>query len=300
MEQVHEISADRPAYAFRPDIEPRLRIQPGEMVRFHTSSEYAERLFAAGENWLEALDVRAINSVTGPVYVEGTQPGDAVSVEILDVTPEPWGWNAFIPQFGLLDGRLSSPMLRRVPIQDGRVIISERLSLRVKPMIGCLGLAPARGVTSTLEPVSPWGGNYDVVHASPGNTFLFPVQVPGGLFSLGDLHAAMGWAEATSVSVECAGSATVRLGVRKGLTLTTPRIEAPGRLYTIGIGANRDYEASQRQATGLMFDYLTKERGLSEGDAYVLCSAAVDLEYGGPASAITLAGVALEVLGERS
>ncbi|MER3486350.1 MAG: hypothetical protein C4345_10620, partial [Chloroflexota bacterium] len=88
----------------------------------------------------------------------------------------------------------------------------------------------------------PWGGNYDLRQVEPGNTILFPAQVPGGLFSLGDLHAAMGMHEATFVSIECPGTATVRLGVRKGLTLETPRIEAPNRLYTIGLKAADDFQ----------------------------------------------------------
>ncbi len=294
---MHEIQADQTTFAFRPDAEPVLRIQPGETVKFHTSEKPSQRLLDAGDRWLESLDIRAINAVTGPVYIEGAEPGDAVSVEIVDVAPGPWGWNAIIPNFGLLGNRLANPAIRRIPIENGRVIISDTLSVPVKPMIGCLGLAPASGETSTLRPPFPWGGNYDLVQVKPGNTILFPVQVPGGLFSLGDLHAAMGWGEATSVSIECPGTATVRLGVRKGLKLKTPRIEAPDRFYTIGLGDDVDFEASRLQAIALMFDYLTQERGLSQGDAYVICSAVVDLEYGGPAAAVTLASVPLDVLG---
>ena len=294
---MHEIQAGRTTFAFRPDAEPVLTIKPGETVKFETSPEPSERLLAAGDRWIESLDIKAINAVTGPVYIEGAEPGDAVSVEILDVVPGAWGWNAFIPHFGLLGEREAPPTIRRVPIVDGRIIISERLSLPVQPMIGCLGLAPAEGETSTLRPPFPWGGNYDLVQVKPGNTILFPVQVSGGLFSLGDLHAAMGRAEATSVSIECPGTAMVRLGVRKGMKLETPRIEAPDRLYTIGLGEDVDFETSRCQAIALMFDYLTQERGLSEDDAYVICSAAVDLEYGGPAGAVTLASVPLDVLG---
>lgn len=294
---MHEIQAGRTTFAFRPDAEPVLRINPGDVVKFETSPEPSERLLAAGDRWIESLDIKAINAVTGPVYIEGAEPGDAVSVEILDVVPGPWGWNAFIPHFGLLGERSAPPMIRRIPIGDGCVIISEKLSLPVQPMIGCLGLAPATGESSTLQPPFPWGGNYDLVQVKPGNTILFPVQVSGGLFSLGDLHAAMGRAEATSVSIECPGTATVHLGVRKGLKLETPRIESPDRFYTVGLCDDCDYDCSRKQAIGLMFEYLTKERGLSEEDAYVICSAAVDLEYGGPAAAVTLASVPFEVLG---
>lgn len=293
---MHVIRADLTTFAFSPDSEPVLRVKPGETVKFETSPAPSERLLAAGDRWTEALDIRAINAVTGPVYIDGAEPGDAVSAEILDVVPGPWGWNAFIPQFGLLGEHEIPAVVRRIPIENGRIIISGKLTLPVKPMIGCLGLAPASGESSTLKPPFPWGGNYDLVQVKPGNTILFPVQVSGGLFSLGDLHAAMGRAEATSVSIECPGTATVRLGVRKALKLETPRIESPNRFYTIGLRGECDFEGSRVQATHLMFEYLTLERGLSASDAYVICSAAVDLEYGGPAAAVTLASVPLDVL----
>jgi amidase len=299
---MHSIRADRATFAFRPDAEPVLRVQPGEVVRFETSPAPVERLFAAGERWTDVLDVNAINAVTGPVLVDGVEPGDAVAVEIVDVRPGDWGWCAAIPDFGLLGDRVTTPMLRRVPIRDGRAHLSDRLAVPIRPMIGCLGLAPASGQSSTLRPPFPWGGNYDLLQVSAGNTILFPAQVPGGLFSLGDLHAAMGAAEATSVSIECPGTATVRLGVRKGLALKTPRLETPDRVYTIGLDGSGnlatggDFQVARKQATDLMLDYLTTERGLSFEDAYLVISACVDLEFGGPAGAVALASVPLAVL----
>jgi amidase len=296
---VHTITADKHTFSFRPDTAPVLRVRPGEVVRFETSPAPAERLFAAGEHWLEQVDVRQINAVTGPVYVEGAQPGDAVSVEILDIETLDWGWNANIPGFGLLSNSVREPLLRRIPISAGRAWINESLSVPVRPMIGCLGLAPERGETPTLEPPYPWGGNYDLLQVSPGSTVLLPVQVPGGLFSLGDLHAAMGDAEATSVSIECAGAATVRLGVRKQVNLLMPRIETPERLYIIGLAERGDYTSAQRHACDQMVTYLTEERRLTPEDAYILFSAAVDLSFGGPAGAVVLASVPLDVLAER-
>jgi amidase len=296
----HHLPAERVTFAFRPDAEPALRVQPGAIVSFETSPAPVERLFAAGERWLEALDVTAINAVTGPVFVEGVEPGDAVAVEILDVRPGDWGWNALIPGFGLMGDALPTPMLKRHPIEGGRIMLSDRLSLPLRVMIGCLGLAPATGETSTLRPATPWGGNYDLLQVRPGNTILFPAQVPGGLFSLGDLHAAMGAHEATFVSIECPGTATVRLGVRKGLRLQTPRIESPERLYVIGLGEGTDFNAARQQAVDLLHAYLTAERGLTAEESYALISAAGDLEFGGPVNAIVLASVpraALEAIG---
>ena len=288
---MHIVPTNQATISFRPDAEPVLRVRPGDVVRFETSPEPVERLFAAGRRWTEVIRVRAINAVTGPVFIEGVMPGDAVSVEVLAIEPRDWAWNAAIPGFGLLDGLLPEPMLERLPIRDGEVIVSERVRLPVRPMIGCLGLAPADGETSTLSPAMPWAGNYDLTQIAPGATVLFPAQVSGGLFSLGDLHAAMGEHEATFVAIECAGSATVRLDVRPGMVLETPRIETADRIFVIGLSACGDYGAARLQAARLLYELLTREAELSPREAYAVLSALGDLTLGGPAGTIVLGSV---------
>lgn len=287
---MHRLGPESSHGAFRPDIPPALTVRPGETVVFETNAAPVERLFAAGERWLDVLELDSINVVTGPVFVEGVAPGDAVSVEILDVVPGPWGWFAVIPGFGPLCDRLP-PLLRRVTIRDGRIELSPRLALPVRPMVGCLGLAPASGTTSSLSPPMPWGGNYDLVQAAPGATVLLPAQVAGGLFSLGDLHAAMGANEGTSVAIECPGMATARFGVRRGLTLTAPRIETPERVFTVGLAPRGDVLAARHRALRAMWDLLTGEAGLAPEEAFGLISAAVDVELGGPAGMVVLASV---------
>jgi amidase len=288
---MHIIPASQTTFAFRPDADAVLRVRPGEVVRFETSPEPVERLFAAGPRWPEVVDVRAINAVTGPVFIEGAMPGDAVSVEVLAIESRDWAWNAAIPGFGLLDGLLPGPMLERLPIQGGEVIVSERVRLPLHPMIGCLGLAPAAGETSTLSPAMPWAGNYDLTQIAPGATVLFPAQVPGGLFSLGDLHAAMGEHEATFIAIECAGSATVRLDLRPRITLESPRIETANRIFVIGLSPCGDYGAARLQATRLLYELLTREAELTPREACALISARGDLTLGGPAGTIVLGSV---------
>jgi amidase len=288
---MHIVPASQTVFSFRSDAEPVLRVRPGEIIRFETSPEPVERLFAAEADWTEVIDVRAINAVIGPVFIEGVMPGDAVSVEVLAIEPRDWGWNAAIPGFGLLDGLLPEPMLERLPIQDGEVIVSDRVRLPLRPMIGCLGLAPAQGTTSSLSPAMPWAGNYDLTQIAPGATVLFPAQVPGGLFSLGDLHAAMGEHEATFIAIECAGSATVRLDVRAGMALETPRIETADRIFVIGLNSCGDYSAARLQAARLLYELLTVEAELTPREAYVVISARGDLTLGGPAGTIVLGSV---------
>jgi amidase len=288
---MHIVLANQTTFAFRPDADPVLRVRRGETVRFETSPEPIERLFAAGSGWTEEIDVRALNTLTGPVSIQGVAPGDTVSVEVLAIEPRDWAWNAAIPGFGLLDSLFPEPMLERLPIQDGEVIVSERVRLPLRPMIGCLGLAPAEGATSSLSPAMPWAGNYDLTQIAPGATVLFPAQVPGGLFSLGDLHAAMGEHEATFIAIECAGSATVRLDVRPGLTLESPRIETPDRIFVIGLSPCGDYGAARLQAARLLYELLTREAELTPREAYAVISARGDLTLGGPAGTIVLGSI---------
>jgi amidase len=288
---MHIVLANQTTFAFRPDADPVLRVRRGETVRFETSPEPIERLFAAGSGWTEEIDVRALNTLTGPVFIQGVAPGHAVSVEVLAIEPRDWAWNAAIPGFGLLDGLLPEPMLERLPIQDGEVIVSERVRLPLRPMIGCLGLAPAEGATSSLSPAMPWAGNYDLTQIAPGAIVLFPAQVPGGLFSLGDLHAAMGEHEATFIAIECAGSATVRLDVRPGLTLESPRIETADRIFVIGLSPCGDYGAARLQAARLLYELLTREAELTPREAYAVISARGDLTLGGPAGTIVLGSI---------
>jgi amidase len=288
---MHIVLANQTTFAFRPDADPVLRVRRGETVRFETSPEPIERLFAAGSGWTEEIDVRALNTLTGPVFIQGVAPGDTVSIEVLAIEPRDWAWNAAIPGFGLLDSLFPEPMLERLPIQDGEVIVSERVRLPLRPMIGCLGLAPAEGATSSLSPAMPWAGNYDLTQIAPGATVLFPAQVPGGLFSLGDLHAAMGEHEATFIAIECAGSATVRLDVRPGLTLESPRIETADRIFVIGLSPCGDYGAARLQAARLLYELLTREAELTPREAYAVISARGDLTLGGPAGTIVLGSI---------
>lgn len=288
---MQRVRANQTTLAFRPDAEPVLRVPPDTSVRFETSPAPVERLLAAGDDWQAQFNAHEINALSGPVWIEGVQPGDAVAVEVLDIETNDWGWTAFVPGLGPLRQAGVAPFLRQIPIHDGRVDLGGGRSVPVRPMIGCLGLAPATGTSSSLAPPYPWGGNFDLNQVAPGNTILFPAQVAGGLFSLGDLHAAMGDGEGTGISIECAGSATVRLSVRPGLRLITPRIETPDRVIMIGLDAGRDLTKARNQALALLLAYLTGERGLTPEAAMVLIAAAADLDFGGPAAAVVLASV---------
>jgi amidase len=280
------LSRERRAFAFDRALAPVAEVEPGAVVIFETGDAAYERL-SRGET-VEAIGLENFNAVTGPVLVRGAEPGDAVRVDVLDVRLTR-AWSVWLPGFGGLGARTAEPRVMQVPLEEGRARISDALRVPLSPMIGCIGLAPAEGRGSTFMPAYPWGGNMDLREMSPGTTLELPVQVPGGLLSVGDLHAAMGAAEPTWVSLEAAGRATLRIGLRKSAGLRFPRLYAQGATLCVGMGET--LEAAQQSALDQAFDLLTGDYGLDPFSAYAYASARVAMRLGGPASPIVIAVV---------
>jgi amidase len=278
------VSKEHSALSFSPAAPPALVVDPGTIVCFETGDDAYRRL-AEGES-VAAIGEGNFNAVTGPVFVRGAGPGDALRVEVLDISIAR-AWAAWFPDFGGF--RTDTLQVRSVTVQEAEVRIGERLSVPLRPMIGCIGLAPAEGESSTYEPVYPWGGNFDLPELAEGSEILLPVQVDGALLWVGDLHASQGAGEPAFVGLEAAGEATLRLGVEKGFSPTLPVLRVGTDTIFVGMGETRA-QATQKALDGA-FTWLTERHGLAPFDAYAFASARVSLRFGGPAAPITLAVV---------
>jgi len=273
-------------FAFDAALSPVLSIENGDTVTFETGDAAYERL-SKGEA-VEAIGLENFNAVTGPVYVKGAAAGDALKIEILDVQVSR-AWSVWLPQFGGLGAHTGSTQVREIPLRNGRAIINDNVSVPVRPMIGCIGTAPAEGRGSTFMPAYPFGGNMDLREMEVGTTLYLPVQVAGGLLSMGDLHAAMGIAEPTWVSLEAAGQATLKISVEKGMMLNYPRLRLGKSTYCLGMSDT--LEKAHQIALDEAYTLLTREMGMASFDAYAYASACVDMRLGGPACAIVMAVV---------
>jgi acetamidase/formamidase len=232
---------------------------------------------------LATLDFARINPVTGPIFVEGAKPGDALVVEILDLDVDTWGWTANIPGFGLLADRFTEPALRMSRIANGSVELFTGMRLASVPMIGTIGVAPVEAGAFSVIPPTRNGGNMDIRHAGAGATLYFPVAVEGALLSLGDGHAAQGDGEVCGTAIETTASATLRISVERDrqlsapMLLTDPRSQRTGRAFaTTGIGP--DLLQAARDATTAMIAEIVRRTTLSDVDAYLLASIAGDLK----------------------
>lgn len=286
MEEKHFIPKEKYAFALDATLPPVLEVTPPCLITFETGDSSYARL-AQGET-VEQIGFQNFNAVTGPVLINGAEPGDVLRIEVLDVTVTS-AWSAWLPNLGRWGKKTDHLQIRQIPLEGEWAIINENLKVPLEPMIGCIGLAPASGSGSTVTPAYPWGGNLDLRELGPGGILYLPVQVPGGLLSIGDLHAAMGTAEPTAVSLEAAGQATVRITVEKGMSLEFPRVRTENE--TLCVAVAKTFDEARQLAMDQAYDFLTTEAGLEPFDAYAYASACVSLRFGGPASAIVLAVV---------
>lgn len=281
----HILGREHGRPGFRADVSPVLRLAPGtgETVAFQTDDAVYRELHEHGD--LAAL-VAPINPVTGPVFVEGAQPGDALAVHVREIRLGAFGWSQSLPGMGALQQRMPDRVVsRRIPIDAHGVHITDRHVVPARPMIGCIGLAPATGEHSTVMPTTALGGNMDLPDVAPGATVYLPVEVEGGLLSLGDIHAVMARGESSFVAIEAEGVAVVTIDLVKDAGLRAPRVETADEWIFVGLGD--PVQESIRRGYEDVFDVLTETHGWDPMDAYALMSAVVHSELGGPTGSET-------------
>ncbi|HZT15085.1 MAG TPA: acetamidase/formamidase family protein [Gaiellaceae bacterium] len=285
---LHELRRDAFQYAWDNAVEPALEIESGETVLLHVRDASDEQIHeGSGVEDVGKLDFSHVNPVSGPVYVKGAKPGDALAVELLELRPQEWGWTAIIPGFGLLADEYPDPWLRisRVDADSGRVRFSDRVSLPFRPFPGTLGVAPDEPGAHSIVPPSRFGGNMDTKHLNPGVTLFLPVGVEGALFSLGDTHAAQGDGEVCGTAIETAMDVVLRLSVRRDVRVDAPQYDVPAGLvgaheqsgYHVCTGVGPDLMEAARDAVRATVGWLGERHGLDREEAYALASVACDL-----------------------
>src|SRR6267143_2730459 len=194
------ISRDRKRYSFSSHDSPVLTIGPGETLEIETHDARSGTI-RKPYDLLDKPPPGGFNPITGPIYVNGAEPGDSLLVLIRKIELDSQGFTAVKAKVGLLGERASQFRTRIIKIDRGCCEFSEHLRFPVRPMIGTIGLAPATGEIAALYP-GPHGGNMDNNEVRTGCTVHLPVQVTGGLLSVGDVHASMGDGEVTMLALE--------------------------------------------------------------------------------------------------
>jgi acetamidase/formamidase len=247
----------------------RLRIEPGETISVATEDALSGQIRTDADR-RDKRTVPYSNPLTGPIAVEGAEPGDALAVTIVSILPTIGQCATWTSNFNPLSEWLGTdcPHGTHVcPIRDGLIHWSDSVTIPYAPMLGCIGTAPAWGCPSTL-PAGPHGGNLDIIETCPGNIVYLPVSVADGYLYLGDAHAAMGHGELSATGLEMPAETVVRLDLLKNKRLPGPRIESPDEIMTIVSGC--PMERSVAQAFAQLILWMEAEHGWDRWRAYDL------------------------------
>ena len=286
MTAAHHLDDSQPHAFWDNTHPPRLTIEPGDVVVFETLEGTGQIGQDSVSEALRDLDPSLVHPLTGPVFVDGAEPGDVLEIEVVDLKPKAWGWNGVIPGFGLLAEEFHDPYLHHYQVDEERCVFRDDIRIPFEPFCGVMGVAPAEPGRIDTGPPRGNAGNIDIRHLTPGSRVFVPVLVPGALFSCGDCHAAQGDGEVNGTGIETPMTVTLRFRLRRDLAphelrFTTPadrslsRAERGGYFVTTAHGP--DLFADAQKAIRSMIDHLVDRYGLTREQAYCLCGAAVDL-----------------------
>jgi len=268
---------------------PVARVTPGESLEFDVADASGGQLQVnSSVADVTRLDFGRINPVTGPVFIDGAEPGDIIKVTLLSFAPSGWGWTANIPGFGLLADEFPEPALH-LWRYDADILAPALYGswgkVPLKPFTGTIGVAPAELGLHSIVPPRRVGGNMDVRDIATGTELFLPVEVSGALFSVGDTHAAQGDGEVCGTAIESPMRVALQFDLLKDMSLKFPRFKTCGPVtrhldakgYEVATGIGPDLMQAARAAVRSMVDLLMHQYGMPAVDAYMLCSVCGDL-----------------------
>jgi amidase len=272
---MQRITRERIGYLLDRRIPPVAVVRDGETVLVETEDARTGRARLPEHTtteWLYGLHQPGpyySNPVTGPLLVEGAEPGDTLAVTIEEIVCDTQGFTGFWPESAHFPEWFPEPQTRIFPIEHGEVVFNEQIRFPTRPMVGTIGTAPHLEALST-HGSGRYGGNMDCPDVKPGATLFLPVNVPGALLFLGDCHAAQGDGEFCGGAIEQRADVTLTVRLQKGRprSMRWPRLILDDALVTIG--CDKPLESAMKHALGDMILWLEEEYGLTRAEAYML------------------------------
>jgi acetamidase/formamidase len=286
---IHRHTIHQRHHGWDHSIAPVARVSPGETLEFDVADASGGQLRGTSTVAdVVRMDFSKINPVTGPVYVDGAEPGDVLKVTLLSFAPSGWGWTANIPGFGLLAEDFKEPALHLWRYDANTLapaLFGQWGKVPLKPFTGTIGVAPGEPGLHSIVPPRRVGGNMDVRDLSQGTELFLPVEVAGALFSVGDTHAAQGDGEVCGTAIESPMRVALQFDLLKQTSLSFPRFRTPGPVtrhvdakgYEVATGIGPDLMQAARAAVRSMIELLAQRHGMTSMDAYLLCSVRADL-----------------------
>lgn len=269
-----KIAGENIIYSFSAVHKPVAIVPAGQTLEFETKDCFCNQL-RNPEDTIESLDWDRVNPATGPVFIEGAEPGDLLKVKIEEMVLDQKGTVVSGEGFGTLGHLLKGSHTRIVNIENGHALFADNIKLPLRKMIGVIGVAPEKDDINTGTP-GTHGGNMDNTMITEGATLYFPVKVPGALFALGDVHAVMGDGEIGVSGLEIPAKIRVTVDVVKNYDLPCPLLENEEVWSFIASEATLDETAVK--VTENMFNFLKAKVKLTEPEIVMLMSLVGDMQ----------------------
>jgi acetamidase/formamidase len=287
------------------DVPPVLTIRSGQTVRIDTLSHqgvvnmtdpvtfFGRAGIPADQVLKDAIDIyekephpggSGAHVLTGPIYVDGAEPGDMLEVRIHQLEHRtPYGVNNAGPRTGVLTDVLSgaTPKIIRFDMNRRMALFSPDIEVPLSPFLGIMAVAPSRDMLMvSSRPPSRWGGNIDFNKLGPGATLYLPVFNEGAQFFTGDPHAVQGDGEVNGTAIEASLTATLQFVLHKGAgaAMRWPRAEDANNYYVMGL--DLDLDVALAEAVRESIGFLKARYNLSDADAYSLSSVGIDFRIG--------------------
>ena len=273
------IGTDQTHNKFSRAIPPAITVPSGSLIEAftHEATGGQFNIDSTVED-LHNVDMDRVHTLTGPIYIEGAEPGDVLAIELIELEPGDWGWTGMTPDFGFLRGEHKESGFKTFKLdkEANLVHFADGIDIPMKPFAGVMGVAPDTDEMLNTIPPRANGGNMDDPHLVAGTTVYFPVFVKGALFSIGDTHAVQGLGEVVGTAVESPMRILFRASVIKNRNIDEPQYETDKYYATTGFATTIDEAALK--ATRFMIKHIVDTYGLPWGEAYMLCSLVCDLK----------------------
>ena len=269
-------------------VPPRIEIEPGDtiLVEMEDSSD-GQVVPGMSLDAFTRINFDLIHALTGPIAINGAKPGDTLKIEILDYVHKGWAWQSINPQKCFLPADFDNFYLYHWDLEAEVTRSMPGITLALHPFCGILGVQRAESGSFRTRPPGPYGGNMDVKHLTAGSTLYLPVLVDGAQICAGDAHAAQGDGEVSINGLEAPMDVKLRISIESGFSvdapylLTTPDLSPPayaGSRYHAFISSGPDLKTNAQDAVRRAIDYLMKRVGLPAEQAFLVCSAVLDLK----------------------
>lgn len=269
-------------------IPARVTIAPGDTVvlEMADSSGYQVQPTWTAADFKARFDSLKVHALTGPVAIEGAEPGDQLEIKIGAYEHRGWAWTSLIPGLGLLPEDFPDHHLFIWKLDGTQTRSLPGVTLDLHPFAGIIGVQRAEAGEFRTRAPGPFGGNLDVRHLTAGTTLYLPVFTPGANLLAGDCHAAQGDGEVCINGMEAPMRVSLQINLIKQRPLAAPYAICPNPLvppryqtkpWHLFIESDEQPREACKRVVRRAIAYLTERLGITPQLAYTLCSVVLDL-----------------------